>query len=98
QRAAAAGVGRRARQCLRARPRVLRQADSERQELARRQVICEGTRGLGDCPQSISPQVPLPSTHFGSGTGGTVYTFFNAAWYSPNSDLIPSNSFFTAAR
>src|SRR6516225_6656299 len=36
--------------------------------------------------------------YLGSGTVGNTYTFLSDVKYSPNSALIPSNSFFTAAR
>jgi hypothetical protein len=38
------------------------------------------------------------SIYLGSATVGSTYTFFSASWYSANSALMPSNSFFTAAR
>ena len=35
---------------------------------------------------------------YGTTTFGETYVALSAAWYSPNSALMPSNSFFTAAR
>jgi len=79
---------------------VLRAADAEWEKLERRTLNAKAAK---TAKQDIFARFAPFAFHrlgfyFGSGTVGTVYAFFSASWYSPNSCLMPSNSFFTAER
>ena len=61
QRAAAAGIGRRAEQRLRAGTRVLREADSERAKLAGRAMTTDADSGFGIQDSSLTGSWPCES-------------------------------------